>query len=68
MFEAYLRDTTAKLSDKVADLEDVRSVMLTIKEVSCLTWCPKPGCHSGVQYACSRRDEKIYQTSLPPQE
>ena len=32
-FDGYVRDTTAKLTRKVEDLEDVRSVMGILKEV-----------------------------------
>ena len=32
-FEAYVKETTAKLSRKVEDLEDVRFVMSVLKEV-----------------------------------
>ena len=35
-FDGYVRDTTAKLTRKVEDLEDVRSVMGILKEVCCL--------------------------------
>lgn len=33
VFEAYVKESMAKLSGKVADLEDVRTVMMAIKEV-----------------------------------
>jgi hypothetical protein len=32
-FEAYMQDNLAKLTKKVADLDDVRAVMATIREV-----------------------------------
>ena len=34
VFENYVKDATAKLSQKVEDLDDVRFVMAMLKEVS----------------------------------
>jgi len=33
VFEAYVKESMAKLNSKVADLDDVRAVMMAIKEV-----------------------------------
>lgn len=38
-FETYVKDTTAKLSRKISDLEDVHFIMPVLKEV-CATWFP----------------------------